>query len=370
MHMVVNLPCKIDTLLTYAINDKGHFVKVDDVPAGVDCNCFCPACNEPLIAKNKGNKRVHHFAHKSGTECVHAFESMLHILAKEKIREEFLTKQEFWIEFEYKSFCLNSKDCKFVRYGDCCESKMTSFNLKEYYDSCEQEFPYDGIKRRSDLKFFSSNNPNRAPVYIEFCVTHASGSDKLHSGNKVIEIKIGKVKDIQDLVEYGIRETKSLKNSENGKKKYPEVFFFGFKNCDYENNYISVDIEFSRFILYKSGKMQSFQDECNCRELSKSKPFSLLEMCFHTPVAYGVFNIAKFMAFRQYRIPNCLHCINYVDEYNSDKKICRLYKVLGISRNEYIDTARAKTCPSFKVDEDKMNFTLKSGIGTNYTILD
>lgn len=86
--------------LTYALNATGQLVDVDKVPVGNKCGCFCPACKEPLIAKNQGTKRMHHFAHQSGTECDYAIESMLHILAKEKIREAFLSKSEFWIEFE------------------------------------------------------------------------------------------------------------------------------------------------------------------------------------------------------------------------------------------------------------------------------
>lgn len=75
-------------LLTHAIDADGKLVYVDDVPNGNKCGCFCPACKEPLMAK-KGEKRRHHFAHQSETECEHAYESMLHLLAKEKIREAF-----------------------------------------------------------------------------------------------------------------------------------------------------------------------------------------------------------------------------------------------------------------------------------------
>ena len=54
--------------LTYALNETGQLVNVDDVLVGKKCGCFCPACKEPLTAKNQGKKRMHHFAHQSGTE--------------------------------------------------------------------------------------------------------------------------------------------------------------------------------------------------------------------------------------------------------------------------------------------------------------
>jgi len=138
--------------LTYAIDNDGKLVFVDDVLTGNKCGCFCPACKEPVLAKNKGVKRTHHFAHQSGTECKYACESMLHCLAKEKIREAFLSKSEFWIDYEYRSFCKNYRNCKFNMLGECCVSERKRFDLKKYYDSCEQEISYDNIGGRSDLK--------------------------------------------------------------------------------------------------------------------------------------------------------------------------------------------------------------------------
>ena len=53
-------------MLIYAISNDGRVVNVDEVQTGQDCNCICPACKEPLVAKNNGLVRVHHFAHQSG----------------------------------------------------------------------------------------------------------------------------------------------------------------------------------------------------------------------------------------------------------------------------------------------------------------
>ena len=94
---------------------------------------------------------------------------MLHLLAKEKIRTAFLERKEFWIEFEYKSYCSNLDNCDYICYSECCKKEIKRFDLKKFYDSCEQERPYENINRRSDLKLFSSANPNRSPIYLEFC---------------------------------------------------------------------------------------------------------------------------------------------------------------------------------------------------------
>ena len=78
--------------LTYALDGGGALVHVDDVANGAKCACYCPHCGAPLYAKNKGRwpeprTRVHHFAHAHGHECEGAYESALHLLAKEILQE-------------------------------------------------------------------------------------------------------------------------------------------------------------------------------------------------------------------------------------------------------------------------------------------
>ena len=73
--------------LTYVPNESGALVHVDDVANGAKCECHCPYCNAPLYAKNGGHQREHHFAHAHGKECEGAYESVLHILAKEILQE-------------------------------------------------------------------------------------------------------------------------------------------------------------------------------------------------------------------------------------------------------------------------------------------
>lgn len=92
-------------MLTWAIANDGRFVNVDDVKTGLDCNCVCPACIESLIAKNRGLARVHLFAHKSGSECALAYESMLHLLAKERVQRAFLNADCFLLVYDYRSYC-------------------------------------------------------------------------------------------------------------------------------------------------------------------------------------------------------------------------------------------------------------------------
>lgn len=136
--------------LTYALNHEGVLAHIDSVPKGNNCGCFCPACKKPLQARNAGQIRVHHFAHQPGVDCPTAFETALHLLAKQLIQKAFYSQKAFIIEFEYHSHCEKEKTCNYVRYVNCETTERRRFDLKEYYDSCEQEIPYDNIKRRSD----------------------------------------------------------------------------------------------------------------------------------------------------------------------------------------------------------------------------
>ena len=72
-------------LQSFAVNKDGMTVSVDEVSRGLGCACYCPACNEPVIAR-QGNVRTWHFAHTSGVECTEAAETALHKAAKEIIR--------------------------------------------------------------------------------------------------------------------------------------------------------------------------------------------------------------------------------------------------------------------------------------------
>lgn len=67
--------------LPFGLKD-GKFVEVSEVERGLNCRCTCPACGHKLIAR-KGRKTVHHFAHYKGQECAHAYETTLHLAAKE-----------------------------------------------------------------------------------------------------------------------------------------------------------------------------------------------------------------------------------------------------------------------------------------------
>lgn len=49
---------------------NGQIIMIEDIDKahnGLHCNCVCPACKEPFVAR-MGNVKQHHFAH-SGKGC-------------------------------------------------------------------------------------------------------------------------------------------------------------------------------------------------------------------------------------------------------------------------------------------------------------
>jgi len=73
--------------LTFALHELSRkIVSVHDSPRGLSCNCVCPLCHEPLVAK-KGGKNVQHFAHHADTLCIGAEQTALHLLAKQIIAD-------------------------------------------------------------------------------------------------------------------------------------------------------------------------------------------------------------------------------------------------------------------------------------------
>jgi competence protein CoiA len=74
-------------LALFAVHSSSRFVHVTEVERGLSCNCRCPVCCEPVVAR-QGDVRGHHFAHSSnGQPCTSSYESDLHRFAKRVIIE-------------------------------------------------------------------------------------------------------------------------------------------------------------------------------------------------------------------------------------------------------------------------------------------
>lgn len=159
--------------LIYALKD-GLIISIADADSGKKCNCICPACGEPLIAK-KGEKRTHHFAHVPGTTCEYGYESSLHLAAK-----DILSKvKKMTIPAVYVKFPDSYKQDELI-----CEAREIVI------DSVELEKRYPGII--PDVVVYSGGKQ----FFVEVYVTHAIDEAKLRklkeTGISTIEIDLSK----------------------------------------------------------------------------------------------------------------------------------------------------------------------------------
>ena len=118
-------------------------------------------------------------------------------------------------------------------------------------------------------------------------------------------------------------------------------------------------IQFARYVLYQSGKSLCYSDSCLCGELRKTSKSTLCEICFHTTDSFKIYEMVKYQGLKRFGIKNCRYCKNYVRSYSGMGMICKLYKYLGILNIDSFDTARAKECPCFTINEAEMQAELK-----------
>lgn len=161
--------------LIYALKD-GNIVSIDEVPSGKDCGCVCPACGDELIAR-KGQKRMHHFAHRSNEDCEYGYESSLHLAAKDILsRSEKMVIPPVYVEFPQSG-----------------KSKELLYLKKEIpVDRVELEKRFDDII--PDIVVYSGDKY----FFIEIYVTHPIDDEKLRKLKEknisTIEIDLSKIK--------------------------------------------------------------------------------------------------------------------------------------------------------------------------------
>jgi hypothetical protein len=163
---------------------NGTMVGVSEVDSGLACDCVCPSCHRRLQAK-KGQKVSHYFSHdpSEGTKaCKAAFETSIHLMAKQIITEEGCAL------FPVLSIKVMQADIS----GNSHEEKglVEEKSLKRF-DRVIPEKGLDDI--RPDIIAYQGT----VPFLIEVAVTHFADSEKkkriraksLHA----IEIDLSKV---------------------------------------------------------------------------------------------------------------------------------------------------------------------------------
>ena len=160
----LTLSSRTENRIPFALRD-GKPVEVYEVERGRACGCVCPACGHPLRAR-KGKKNVHHFAHDHAAgpwDCKTAFETSIHLMAKEILREDgFLVFPELVIK-------RSAEDQIGVLHT---EETPVSLTTEKSFQRVELEKRLEGI--RPDIVAYVDGNP----VIVEVAVTSFAQQEK------------------------------------------------------------------------------------------------------------------------------------------------------------------------------------------------
>ena len=144
---------------------------IDEVPPGLMCGCVCPACKRPVVAKNQGLVRGHHFSHYQSEDCEHCNETQLHLTAKALIeKSDTITLPEITYPYDQKY------------HRSSWQENIFNVELEKRVDSI---IPDVLVTTSSYGKYI-----------IEICVTHAVDENKR---NKIHQLGISAIEvDLSD----------------------------------------------------------------------------------------------------------------------------------------------------------------------------
>lgn len=161
----------------------GDLVHVSMVEKGFKCECICPECKVPLIAR-KGPYKIHHFAHKGGSNC--KGETLLHTCGKRIIQDRLVralsTHQSLPMEWKCNE-CPDQHEGNLIRSGHSVE-------LEYSFGVC-----------RPDLTLFDKDK--KPVVFIEIVVSHQPGQNVYSYAEehsiRIVEILISSPDDLEKL---------------------------------------------------------------------------------------------------------------------------------------------------------------------------
>lgn len=153
-----------NTKISFGLKD-GELVQVSEVVSGLACGCVCPSCHRKLQA-NKSKKITSYFSHDPSDEtiaCEGAFETSIHLMAKQILSEEGYTI------FPSLILKMSQDDMNGVTHTEelAIETEhVARFNKVELEKRIEEIRP-DIIAYQNDV-----------PFLIEVAVTHFVDSNK------------------------------------------------------------------------------------------------------------------------------------------------------------------------------------------------
>lgn len=330
---------------SYCYDENGALIHIKSISADnkSEHHYTCIECGNEMHARIGKGYKTPHFAHNPGVSC-HG-ESYLHKLAKRKFKEHFDSSGKFRLLQRHKVSCENEDNCTFFGDYNCYHNNSRWHNLKEFYDTCEEEVPIKGFI--ADLLVSKSDKKDREPVLIEVLVTHACEKQKIESGLKIIEtMNIEYESDIDDIIRNGFIEGKNCKL--HNFKPLPKM----------QLKKRPID----RFILHASGGATTQTIYCKDVNVRIEKD-SIEELNVNTNKLLNYLQSFYDRAFlmvgliylkrKGVDVRNCLLCKFYCLHHYYYTPICKLYKKYGTPKSP--KQTSAMKCQYFSVSFDVMN---------------
>ena len=324
----------------YALDKTGRLISVEDVclEKRNEQRYTCLGCGAEMILK-AGKIKARHFAHKVNTEHCGA-ETYLHKLAKRIIKNKFDTNKNFEIEYIQTVKCADAGICPFTDETQCKDDVYKTFDLRKFYDTCEEEQNIDGYK--ADILLSDSTGRHSEPVLIEIRVSHKSTEQKITSGLKIIEVKVSNEEDINALAKNPLKESKYDLNDNH-------VAFYGFRREAVKPEQL-YGINIFKFILFESGKtFVQWRNTCHeaMRHHERKAKFELL---IKPKDNIDVYSIGYVMAKeKDFNIYTCGMCRFHRHTEWPSTFFCCLSKKRGTPKNP--DACEAIRCPHYSIDQ-------------------
>lgn len=183
-----------------ALDPNGQLITIENALRGLACNCTCACCGEPVVAR-KGLIREHHFSHHSNKEsCFIQRESLLHLYAKEVIRNQ-----------------LGLQLPPMPGTWPASEDKTSWWD----FEKVDEEVPQQGFQ--PDLV---AHLRDGSQLFIEVAVTSFIGEEKLEriksAGINTVEIDLSELLFSKQLIPSEEVKDHILKQTHNKTWIYPE----------------------------------------------------------------------------------------------------------------------------------------------------
>lgn len=343
-------------LYEYAKNEHGVFTHIDDAIKG---RCYsCVECGEQLIIK-EGSKKRKHFAHKSNSNC--DGESYIHKIWKKRIKDKFYSNSPFIIKYVVGTPCKEETTClikKKISVLKCNKCYVKEVDLKQEYDTCEEEVEYKGFV--GDIVLSDSKNPDKEPLFIEIDYTHPCDEEKIASGIRIIEFKVvdDREKPIK-LFETGKLNLKFGTNIGNpyNMKHLPDVRLYNFDRLSYPT------IGVYSFIRNNGGQSEMLYSKGGtCKENPHKNENATFEVAIADDIVksggdnYYIEAILALAALNKHIVRDCRICSHNISIYRR----CR-----AMTEKEF---ASAQQCRGYQINPfalRKMSDRLK---GIPYTV--